>query len=321
MPTLNHHGEIDAEAADWAVRVDADALSPAETARLDAWLEADRRHRGAFARARAVLHAAGQLQPQDARAPRRVMNRRVLIAGGGLMAASVAAGVAVLAGRDPVVRMETGAGETRRLALSDGSTAVLDSRSNLRASLSPEHRRLTLTTGEAWLSTAEDATRPFSLDIGGLRARAVKTSELVLRLRDGQARLTVVRGLVEAWSAASPQAVRHFDSGAELTLGAADRALRVGVLAAGSIERRLGWREGLLILDGETLAETAREFNHYNDRKIEVAGAAASLRVVGAFRNTAPDAFAQAMQNLFGVSVRYAADRIMIADGARSALS
>lgn len=314
MPTLHHHGEVDAEAADWAAKVDAGATSAAEAERLELWLRADRRHRGAFARAQAILHAASQLNSDDVRAPRRAMNRRALLAGGGLMAASLAAGAVYLARREPVLRLSTRPGETRRVTLSDGSTAVLDSRSRLDAVLSSQTRRLTLNAGEAWLSTTQDAARPLLLDIGDIQARTVAAAELVVRLRDGETRLTVVQGIVDAWTTAAPREVRQFGAGAELTLAAATRSIMVGRVTAEALERRLGWRDGLLILNGETLAEAAREFNHYNDLQIEVSGGTADLRVVGAFRNTDPQAFAGTMHDLFGVGVRRLPDRITITD-------
>src|SRR3954470_6159342 len=47
--------EVDRQAAEWAAKLDSGALCPDEQALLDAWLEADTRHLGAFAKARAVL--------------------------------------------------------------------------------------------------------------------------------------------------------------------------------------------------------------------------------------------------------------------------
>lgn len=310
MPTLHHQGEIDAEAADWAVRTDGGALSPAENRRLAAWLEADRRHRGAFARAQAVLHAAGQARPLAPSRPARPDRRAVLV--GGAVAASVAAGLAVFARREPVTRIETGSGETRRLVLDDGSVAVIDSRSQIRALLTTETRSLSVETGEVWLSVAADATRALRLDVGALRARVATPAEMILRFRDDGAGLTVIAGEIEAWARAAPAATRRFTAGTELRLAASGEALRAAGVGQDEIRRRMGWRDGLLILDGQTLATAARELNHYNDRKIEVAAGAAGLRVVGAFRNTDPDGFAGAMHALFGVAVRRGGDGIRI---------
>ena len=47
--------EVDRQAAEWAAKVDSGPLRPDEQAELDAWLEADIRHFGAFAKARAVF--------------------------------------------------------------------------------------------------------------------------------------------------------------------------------------------------------------------------------------------------------------------------
>src|SRR3954470_8596310 len=47
--------EVDHQAAEWAAKLDSGQLCPDEQAALDGWLEADARHLGAFAKARAVL--------------------------------------------------------------------------------------------------------------------------------------------------------------------------------------------------------------------------------------------------------------------------
>ena len=47
--------EIDSLAADWAARRDLGTLSPAEEARFQDWVAADKRHLGAYGRAEAVL--------------------------------------------------------------------------------------------------------------------------------------------------------------------------------------------------------------------------------------------------------------------------
>jgi transmembrane sensor len=54
--------EVDDGAAHWASLVDARSLSEIEQAELDAWLEADTRHFGAFAKAKAVLAFIGRIE-------------------------------------------------------------------------------------------------------------------------------------------------------------------------------------------------------------------------------------------------------------------
>lgn len=211
----------------------------------------------------------------------------------------------MLADRRGGVDLAAGAGEIRRLALADGTAAQLDSRSRFHATVRDDRRRLDLKGGEAWLSIAPSPSTHFILAAGPLRASAASAAEVVLRLRGDQARLTLVKGAARVWSAeADEHGARLLDAGSEAVLSLADGALRTARVSESLLTRRLGWREGLLILDGETLAEAAREFNHYNAHHIEVAGAPANIRVVGAFSNTDPQAFVETMQSLFNVTVR-----------------
>ena len=47
--------EIDARAAEWVARQDAGPLTREEADALDAWLSADSRHLGAYARMQAIM--------------------------------------------------------------------------------------------------------------------------------------------------------------------------------------------------------------------------------------------------------------------------
>ena len=296
-------GVIDAEAAEWAVKVDAAPLSSTEELRLEAWLAADRRHQGAYARARAISRAAERLSPETSaiRRPVQVDRRALFVGGGAALAASVVGGLMVWNGRGSMT-MATGLGETRRITLSDGTTAELDSASAVRATMR-DPRQVDLRGGEAWMSVVADTSGPFLLTIGGLRASVPAAAEIVLRLRDDQARLTLLQGAAHVWSSDAGETSRRLlDAGMEASLPHSG-ALRAVRLPAAVLTRRVGWREGLLILDGETLAEAAREFNHYNTHQMEVSGAPAAIRVVGAFRNTDPQAFVETVGNLFDVRI------------------
>lgn len=62
--TMNANARTDIErvAADWLARRDGDALAPADAAALEAWLEADTRHRVAFLRLQAAWDESRRLQ-------------------------------------------------------------------------------------------------------------------------------------------------------------------------------------------------------------------------------------------------------------------
>ena len=83
MTTTRPANAIDEQAAAWVAREDRGPLDAGEAAALDAWLQADGRHLGAYARARAVfvrLERSQALGPgfaplRDAAAPRRSRRR------------------------------------------------------------------------------------------------------------------------------------------------------------------------------------------------------------------------------------------------------
>ena len=106
---------IDGAAAEWTARLDRGALNPADAALFEAWLAADVRHRGAFARAQAAFatldraralgaHVTGEnfadmnlsdapaaWPPQAANADTPRASRRAVLAGGAAAAAALAA--------------------------------------------------------------------------------------------------------------------------------------------------------------------------------------------------------------------------------------
>ena len=83
--------------------------------------------------------------------------------------------------------------------------------------------------------------------------------------------------------------------------------------ADADLGRQLAWRDGQIVLDGQTLAEAAAEFNRYNDRKIEVADARlADKRFVGWFRINDPEGFAQAAASTFHGQITQREDAIIL---------
>src|SRR5437868_13313963 len=128
--------EVDRQAAEWAAKVDSGPLRPDEQATLDGWLEADVRHFGAFAKARAVLALTDRakafgpefdpasfkpfMQPQAPTA-NWLSRRQFALAGG------IAAGGALVLAAPQILRAfsirsyETRIGETRIVPLDDGS--------------------------------------------------------------------------------------------------------------------------------------------------------------------------------------------------------
>lgn len=302
---------LENEAAEWAVAMDR-GLTPAEQASLDRWLAGSPQRQGALVRARAVWRAATGDVPARALSGgktglRGMTPRRRLLAGALAAGLALAIGTAVAVGRAGDYR--TGDLEVRRVAMNDGSEAVLNSDTRLNVRYSDARRQVILRSGEAWFDVAKDASRPFIVTTPEVQVTAVGTAFSV-RETAGVTEVLVTEGVVRIDRKGQP--ARHVSAGGRLQLEAG-RPIE-SRLDAGDVQRRLAWRDGLIMLNGETLAEAADAFNQYNARKLRVAPDIADRKVVGVFRKSDVEGFARANSQLLSVNIRLDADEIRIGD-------
>lgn len=299
--------EIDDLAADWAAKLDYRALTAVEEAELAAWLDADPRHLGAFAKARAVAlhsHRAAALGPSyDPKGFSTLSRRRFFAFGGvgGAVAASVlatgaAASVGAMAWR--WLRSEsfsTRIGETRIVPLPDGSVITLNTDSDVSVHYSRDRRDIRLARGEALFDVAKDPSRPFTVDAGGTSVRAVGTSFTVSRLTDRPVQVLVREGVVEI--------ARDADAGPPVRAAANTRVVverRAAVVPASldseAVSRKIAWQVGRIAFEGETLSQAAGEFARYSEIRILIEDPAVSARTVtGLFVSNDPIGFAKAV--------------------------
>lgn len=302
---LDSQKTLEAQAAEWAVALDR-GLTPEEQATLDAWLAQETRRHGALVRARAVwIAAAGPGAGGHAQA--RPVSRRRLLAGGLAAGVAVAAGLGLYLGRNGGV--STDRAEVRRLAMADGSEAVMNARSRMVVQFSDEQRRIELRAGEAWFDVIKDRKRPFVVVTPAASVTAVGTAFSVRK--DGAAtQIVVSEGTVRVQPAdgAAPVLVSE---GQTLRVDPSS-PLRKVALDPARLRRQLAWREGLIMLDGETLGDAAAAFNAYGGRRIAVAPDVADRRVVGVFRIRDAEGFARANADLLSLRISEHGDEIRL---------
>ena len=304
---------IDAEAAQWVVRMSSGALDPSEQARFDAWLAADRRHEGAWCRARAVFTMldrgsvmnAGQAPRSKAAAPTRRMIWGGAIAAG--LTGIIGVGLATRSQHD----IRTVHGQMKDVRLPDHSLARVNSDTRFDVAMSGRLREITLRQGEIWFEVAKNPQAPFIVTSGDVTARAVGTAFSVRKFDTGT-EILVTEGVVEVRGGKGEgQPIR-------LTAG---NGVFVPVVAAGpvtrypsdQVERKLAWREGKIILSDEPLAEAVDEFNRYNRQQIVIVDERIrSARLVGGFEAGEPERFARIVHVVLKVPVRIQAERIEI---------
>ncbi|HWU81245.1 MAG TPA: FecR domain-containing protein, partial [Caulobacter sp.] len=206
------------------------------------------------------------------------------------------------------VTLRTTLGEVRKVPLADRTIASLNSDSHLEVSMTSKLRRVVLVSGEALFEVAKNPERPFVVEAGEVSVKAVGTAFSVRRRTTG-ADVLVTEGVVEAWNTGG---ARRISAGEQAFVPY--RAQPISVRAAPQeIERRLAWREGDIILNNQTLAEAALEFNRYNKLKIVIADPAlGSHRLVGQYRADQPEQFVDALQALLGVPVARVGDHLAI---------
>ena len=208
--------EISDAAADWLIRIEG-PTAPDTWDALQAWMDADPRHRAAFIRLRVAWNRVDRLKnmrPVDGTVDSDLLSRSnispatVLIRGlqplqgtqkkrledlvmpdrrrvFATAAAIAAAGVFAWFGAYHLGwnSYETSVGGRERIELADGTTVDLNTNTELDARITGTRRDIMLGRGEALFHVAHDSTRPFYVVAGGTVVRAVGTAFSV-RIRD-----------------------------------------------------------------------------------------------------------------------------------------
>jgi len=221
----------------------------------------------------------------------------------------------------------TALGEQRSLALSDGSTVQLDSLSKIRIRYGEHDRTVVLLQGQALFHVAKDTTRPFIVDIGQTRVRAVGTQFDVYRKTDGTI-VTVVEGRVVILNEGHPSGPKHegqrglrdlapgtevadfaqqegegaifLNAGEQITVSpkTARKTLHPNLAGATS------WTQRQLVFDSASFADVAEEFNRYNERKLVIdASALDTLHISGVFSSTDPASLIRFLRDRPGLRV------------------
>lgn len=317
-------GAIEAEAAEWLVRLDGGSLSGEEYARYQEWLARSQVHRDIFQRLSAVwdnldtvkvyaepLPRLGDGQHGDGagRLAKGHVPWRKIAAAAASISIVVAAGIAYWNWPEPaptMVAYETPVGGQRTVALPDGSTVLLNTRSKVEVVYSRKSRDVRLVRGEAYFEVAHDRTRSFRVTDGNRLVRDLGTAFSVRKV--GQAlEVTVTKGTVELAVAPAAEKAQRL---AVLNAGqsaAFDRRLAyVKRLSAVELNRQLSWRDGVLVYAGEPLADVAADISRYTNVKIELANPdLATMPVGGYFEIGKLRAIFEALESNFGIDAEW----------------
>jgi transmembrane sensor len=206
--------DTESEAANWLIRLEKDP-SPQIRANFDAWLAADPRNHAAFIRLEKTwsrVDILKRLRPLDGTVDEQVIDkfgiptpafdapkkRRTpwLAIAASLLVVALGATTWIVLSRSAWQVYETEFGGFQRVALADGSTAMLNTDSRLRVRMSSGRREIVLDRGEALFTVAHDTRRPFDVTAGDTVVRAVGTAFSVRLMEQKQVDVIVSEGRV-----------------------------------------------------------------------------------------------------------------------------
>jgi transmembrane sensor len=310
--------QIEAVAAEWLAREDR-GLGVAEELALEEWLSQSTAHRVAYLRLKAVWHRADRLaalgRPAVVDQERRSWwwGRYPAMAAAALVVTLCAgAYYANLTGYAPWSGevYATRIGQHQSVRLADGTKMELNTNTRLRQIMTRASRTVMLEQGEAYFEVTHDSSRPFVVYAGNRKITDIGTRFSVRR--DGEKlEVIVAEGRVRVDSVDGSRPV-------ELSAGAMAMAKSDGTLVsqktAHDIDDRLGWRTGMLVLNQETLAAAAEEFNRYSGKRIVIVGAARDLRIGGQFRADNVEVFTSLLKEGFGLKIKDNGTEIIVSE-------
>ena len=276
-----------AEASRWFAALDA---GTAHVNEFEEWRSTSPAHAVAYARIVGqweAIHSGSETFPEvPARASRRhwlrfaVMAVPVTVLGSGFLAERAYAWDSAA----------TKVGETRRVALPDGSIAYLNTDSALSWRFDTSQRVLRLDRGEVALDIRHGASAVLRANGAAL---PLATGLFDARIAEGQAELTLVDG----------SALPLPDAGQGLTLRrnetivmADDRTPRLEIRSSEQVASQMAWRTGEIVFLDQSVAAAVGEFNRHLTRKITVASSQlAREKIGGRFDLNRPDQFLKAV--------------------------
>ncbi len=314
-----HGGERRAleEAAGWFMRLAQDNVSETTIDGFFAW-RAHPANRAAYAEVEARMAQAEQLRndPELVRMTEAVLRdgRRKRgfgplgarwIAPFGLAAMALSAAVVLVLALRPLT-YSTEVGAQQIIRLQDGSVVRLNTDSKVQVRYGPRERQLVLERGEAYFEVAHDEARPFLVQAGDARVRALGT-KFDVRRAEGGTHVTLVEGRVEV-ARTGRSGAWTLNPNEQITLqGEAPRPRRADVTQATS------WTTGRLRFLETPLASAVDEVNRYSRTKIVLeAGELAQVRINGAFETGDTAAFVSAVTELFGLTADRSAGAIVL---------
>jgi transmembrane sensor len=270
------HDAITDAAAHWCMRLHAIDCTREERLAFEQWRDAHPLHAFEYEAMLEIWEVAGDLPRPEAVVPSARIKPATPWRTVGIAAAVCALALPLAAysgwnlGWLPDSYQHFEAGDTvRHVTLSDGSQVELNLGSELTFSNYKDHRRVTLTKGEAFFSVSHDTAHPFIVKAADGRIRVTGTRFNVWMYED-QVRVNLIEGSVLVSS-------NDDLAGDGLRLGPAMQArykhgdYTPQISQTYANDNSLAWRSGKLVLDDLALSDALPLINRYLGKPVMLA--------------------------------------------------
>lgn len=335
---------IETEACAWVAQVDGGNMSAGDMEALKEWISRSPQHKHAFEKMaarfmemRAPFETAKVAKPQ---APK--LGIRSFIDGFRPVPLAAAAAAMLVAaflfvglssnvdglgqGGSSFVRTvsyQSAIGEQKTVALEDGSTIVLNTNTRVDVDMGEDERSIHLIYGEAIFDVEKDPKRPFKVYTEKGIVRAVGTV-FAVRVRTADVEVVVEEGIVEVApkqeenqnaSGSSAHNVTKVVSGRYATFNEVQQTVKSVDMK--TMDKKLSWRDGILVFEIDPLSYVVEEVSRYTDVKIVISDPQIlNTPVGGNFRVGETQALLDALEKGFGLKVtRVRRDLVYLSPG------
>ncbi|MGD9842886.1 MAG: FecR domain-containing protein [Steroidobacteraceae bacterium] len=326
------------EASAWVIKLNASKVARDDLFAFEDWLNENEQHRQIFRQITKVWNDAGtlfdaqgeqlseplsvrkivyawvQLNPLKIRAVAAVAIFAMLISGW-MLSAPLFSSASPDFDR---LAAHTRVGERRIINLSDGSVIQLNTDTDVEVAYTADERQVRLLKGEANFQVAKNPERPFRVYAGNGAIEAVGTAFSV-HLRGGTTEVVVTEGKVKlvripTESGADPSVAAIAEETLALVTAGRDAVISRDLISVSAIDqedmtKRLSWRDGKLLFNGDTLETVVREFNRYTQIRIVISDQAiVGTRIVGYFNADDVNKFLHTLETSFNIGAKSVGD-------------
>ncbi|GLX79594.1 hypothetical protein tinsulaeT_29340 [Thalassotalea insulae] len=220
----------------------------------------------------------------------------------------------------PVQTYTTNIGEIISVELTDGSKITLNTHSQVRVSYTDNHRNINLLYGEAQFDVAKDSSRPFTVTSGSKAFTALGTifnvqknneSDMELIVNEGQVLVSNSQLTNHQLQTLISEEIDKFESSKIITDNEKSVISNNVQQPTNSLSKKqsaneLAWQQGMLVFNGETLAQALNEVSRYSKVQFEITDSSINdVKIAGYFKAGDIDGLLAALSYNFGIKSKF----------------